>query len=46
MSVNAKIKMVLGVVRRLSGQKEFPVRTYYELTKTLRCLFVKTEAEK
>ena len=46
MSINTKIKMVVGVVRRLSGYEELPVRTYCELTKTLQCLFTKTEAEK
>ena len=45
MSVNAKIKMALGVVRRLSGQTELPVRSEYELTKTLQCLFTKTQEE-
>ena len=46
MSVNTKIKMVLGAVRRLSGHDELPVRSEYELCRTLRCLFTKTEAEK
>ena len=45
MSVNAKIKMVLGVVRRLSGQTELPVRSEYELCRTLKCLFTKTQKE-
>ena len=45
MSINTKIEMVLGAVRRLSTQTELPVRSEYELRRTLRCLFVKTQKE-
>lgn len=46
MSINMKIKIVLGVVCKLSGHAELPVRTDYELRRTLQCLFSKTEAKK
>ena len=45
MNSKTKINLILGLVRRLSGQKELPMRTDFELTRTLSILFSKTGKE-